>query len=285
MTSHNYLPQSKHRQSGFTLVELIMVIVILGAIGGTVAVFMKGPIDAYFASARRAALSDVADTAVRRIARDIHKALPNSLRPTNNNQCIEFIPTRTGGRYRAATNSSGAGDILDFNTADGSFDMLGTNSAPTDQAIRVGDFIAVYNLGITGSDAYAQNNTARVSSVATGSLSNETKINLTTPTQFPLASDKNNRFHVIPVEEQVVAYVCDGTQKLRRTVRTLAQAQAGGQCAATGDIMATNVSACNFVYNGSDLQRNALVQLSITLTDTGGESVTLYHEVHTDNTP
>ena len=276
---------AKHHQRGFTLIELIMVIVILGAIGGTVAVFMKGPIDAYFASARRAALTDVADTAVRRIARDIHKALPNSLRPTNNNQCIEFIPTRGGGRYRAATNSAGVGDILDFTTTDSSFDMLGTNSALTDQAIRAGDFIAVYNLGITGSDAYAQTNTSPVLGVAGSILPNETKINLTAPpTKFPLASG-NNRFHVIPVEEQVVAYVCDGAKQLRRTVRTLAQAQAGGLCAATGDILATNVSSCKFVYNGSDLQRNALVQMSITLTDSDGESVTLYHEVHADNTP
>lgn len=274
-----------HHQHGFTLVELIMVIVILGAIGGTVAVFMKGPIDAYFASARRAALSDVADTAVRRIARDIHKALPNSLRPINNSQCIEFIPTRAGGRYRATTNSVGAGDILDFTIPDGSFDMLGTNSGLTDQAIRTGDFIAVYNLGITGSDAYAQSNTSPVIApgVTTGSIAPETKINIT-PKLFPLASG-NNRFHVIPLEEQVVAYVCDGANQLRRTVRTLAQAQAGGQCAATGDILATNVSKCTFTYNGSDLQRNALVQLSITLTDSGGESVTLYDEVHADNTP
>lgn len=264
------------------MVELIMVIVILGVIGGTVAVFMKGPIDAYFASARRAALTDVADTAVRRMARDIHKALPNSLRPTNNNQCIEFIPTRVGGRYRAATNAAGAGDILDFNTNDSSFDMLGTNSGLADQAIRAGDFIAVYNLGMNGSDAYAQSNTSPVLSLAAGSLAPETKINIT-PMQFPHFSG-GNRFHVIPVEEQVVAYVCDSANQLRRTVRTLAQAQAGGQCAATGDILATKVSACNFVYNGSDLQRNALVQLSITLTDSG-ESITLYHEVHTDNTP
>src|ERR1035437_8573959 len=90
----------KHRpvqlQRGFTLIELVMVIVIMGVIGGMVSVFMKSPIDAYFASARRAALTDVADTVVRRMARDIQRALPNSLRPLNNSQCIAFIPTRTG---------------------------------------------------------------------------------------------------------------------------------------------------------------------------------------------
>jgi prepilin-type N-terminal cleavage/methylation domain-containing protein len=84
-------------QRGFTLVELIMVIVIMGVIGGMVSVFMKSPIDAYVDSARRAALTDVADTAVRRMARDIRKALPNSLR-----QSIAVVATALNKVVRAA---------------------------------------------------------------------------------------------------------------------------------------------------------------------------------------
>ncbi len=271
--------KSLWRQRGFTLVELIMVIVIMGVIGGIVAVFMKSPIDAYVDSARRAALTDVADTAVRRMARDIRKALPNSILNPNN-QCLEFIPTKTGGRYRADVDAAGSGDILDFTAtapADGSFDMLGANSTLVDQAIVAGDLVAVYNLGITGANAYNADNTSAVASVGVGSLANETKINIT-PKQFPLASG-SNRFHVIPNGENVVAYVCSGGS-LRRTARTFA----GASCPATGAILASSVGSCNFVYNGSDLQRNALVQLSITFTDSG-ESVSLYHEVHVDNTP
>ena len=71
--------RSSDHQRGFTLIEIVMVIVIMGVVGGMVAVFMKSPIDAYFASARRAAMTDVADTTVRRMARDIRRALPNSL--------------------------------------------------------------------------------------------------------------------------------------------------------------------------------------------------------------
>ena len=268
--------RQKTHQQGFTLVELVMVIVIMGVIGGIVAVFMKSPIDAYFASARRAALTDVADTAVRRIARDIRKALPNSiLNPSN--QCIEFIPTKTGGRYRADVNASGNGDILDFTAADGSLDMLGANSTLTDQAIVPGDLVAVYNLGIPGADAYAGINTSTVSTVGAGTLTNEIKINIT-PKQFPLASG-SNRFQVIPNGENVIAFVCSGGN-LRRTARAFA----GASCPVTGAILASKVGSCNFVYNGSDLQRNALVQLSITFTDSG-ETVSLYHEVHVNNTP
>ncbi len=265
-------------QRGFTLVELIIVIVIMGVVGGMVAVFMKGPIDAYFATGRRAALTDVADTALRRMARDIRKALPNSVRvPTTTpaNQCLEFIPTKTGGRYRSVVDSAGNGDILDFSLADTSFDMLGANSALADQTIGAGDVIAIYNLGPGINDAYAADNTATVSGVSAG---NPATITLLAGKKFPQASG-SSRFHVIPKAENVVAFVCSGG-KLYRTAST----SFTSACPATGAILASNLGFCSFVYNGSDLQRNGLVQLSLQLTDSG-ESVNLYHEVHVDNTP
>ena len=272
-----------HRiQSGFTLIELVMVIVILGAIGATVAVFIRKPVEAYFDSARRATLTDIADTAVRRMARDIAQALPNSIRSTSN-QCIEFIPTKTGGRYRAAPDSGVAGDqsdaVLDFTLADTSFNMLGNNSAwPIDQQIQVGDVVAVYNLGITGADAYAGDNTSVVTGVVPGP---ETTITIAAK-QFPLASG-TNRFHVISGNEKIVSFVCSGGSLLRSSNHAYANS-----CPASGatvSVLATNVASCNFVTNGSDLQRNALVQLAISIADASGESVSLYHEVHVNNTP
>jgi MSHA biogenesis protein MshO len=266
---------SQHIQ-GFTLIETIMVIVITGIIGGMVAIFIKKPVDAYFDSARRAALTDVADTAVRRMSRDIRKALPNSVR-TPTNQCIEFIPTKTGGRYRAETNSAGLGDPLNFTAADNSFDMLGTNSTLSDQQIIAGDVIAIYNLGAGINDAYVSNNTSAVSAVAAGALTGETNISIAGKL-FPLASG-SNRFHVIPKDEKVVAFFCSGGKLYRTASPTFSSA-----CLTTGAILANNVSVCNFVYNGSDLQRNALVQLTVKFTDSG-ETVSLYHEVHVNNTP
>lgn len=285
------LSQPRRSVSGFTLIELIMVIVIMGIVGTMVAVFMKKPFDAYIDSARRAALTDVADTVVRRMARDIHKALPNSLRQSispapANAQCIEFIATKTGGRYRVEEAATGDNKSLNFGAVDTTFNMLGSNSTfagsalPPDQQIAVSDVIAVYNLGIAGADAYQGTNTAAVSAVTNGT---ETKIDLgAVGKQFPLASG-SNRFHVIPGGEQVVSYVCSGSQ-LRRTVSTLATAS-GTSCPTTGPAIATNVGACSFVYDNTDL-RNALVQMNITFTDSNsGESVSLYHEVHVDNTP
>lgn len=268
-----------YRHRGFTLVELIMVIVILGVIGGMVAVFMRGPIDAYVASARRSGLTDVADTTVRRMARDIHKALPNSVR-TPGSQCVEFIPTKTGGRYRVA--DAGA---LDFSTTDTSFSELGSNAArPSDQRIAQNDIIVVYNLGISGSDAYANDNTAVVGATPSESgTPAETTITIASK-KFPLPSG-GNRFHVVPSAEPVVGYVCTGGRLLRYT-QALPYA-APASCPTSGvttTVLATNVSNCNFDYSGSDLQRNALVRMSLQLTDSG-ETVSLQHEVHVNNTP
>ena len=257
------------------MVELIMVIVIMGVIGGMVAVFMKSPIDAYLDSARRAALTDVADTTVRRMARDIRKALPNSLRVPNS-QCVEFIPTKAGGRYRAEETVAGDGTSLNFAAADSTFNMLGSNNAlPANQRIVQDDVIAVYNLGITGADAYNQDNTSRVSGAPVDGV--ETKITIDSKL-VPLASG-SHRFHVVPKDEKVVAYVCSGGKLYRTASSTFTSA-----CPSTGSVLADKVSSCTFVYNGSDLQRNALVQLTIKFTDSA-ETVSLYHEVHVDNTP
>ena len=265
-------------QRGFTLLELVLVIVILGIVATMVAVFMRSPINAYFDVGRRAALTDIADTVIRRISRDVQGALPNSVR-TPNTQCLEFIPTKTGGRYRAA--DAGA---LNFGSGGASsFNMFGDNAAwPVDQQIKVGDTVAIYNLGIPGASAYSQDNTAAVTSVGAASgAPPETSIGITTGTLFPLTSP-SNRFQVIPGNENVVSYVCTGGV-LRRTASTLTFA-ATNSCPATGPIIATNVSSCDFSYSGSDLQRNALTRLTLQLTS-GGETVSLLREVHVNNTP
>src|SRR5690349_19041624 len=70
-------------QGGVTLIEMIVVILITGIIGSMVVVFMRRPVDGYLDTARRAELSDIADTALRRISRDLRRALPNSVRVTS----------------------------------------------------------------------------------------------------------------------------------------------------------------------------------------------------------
>ncbi len=277
----------RHTQSGFTLVELIMVIVIMGVVGATVAVFMKSPIDAYFDTARRAGIADVADTTVRRMARDIRKALPNSIRlgGTGGNQCIEFIPTRMGGRYRTQDITAAPSDNsgLRFDVADDSFNMLGLNTdLLVDLQIQVNDRVAVYNLGITGSDAYAGNNTATVTAVAVSPLSaTETRVSMTgNTTQFPLES-ASNRFHTIPRDEKIVSYQCSAG-RLYRNADYAYSPSCPAPTVGTTPLIAS-AATCDFAYSTADF-RNALVKLSLTFSS-AVESVSVYHEIHVNNTP
>jgi MSHA biogenesis protein MshO len=276
------------QQSGFTLIEAIMVMTITAILAAGVAVFLRKPIDGYLDLARRAELSDIADTAVRRISRDLHLALPNSVRivPADKG-CLEFIPTINGGRYRADVGALGVGNVFDTATALTKFDVLGPlSAAPTTL-----DRIVVFNLGIPGADAYAGNNIATVASGSTASL-----INLSPSFQFPFTSP-GSRFHLISKDEQSVFYVCtsvgtvggNGTGtlfRLTRAITTTAPATCPAISAAT-PILAQNLSACEFIYANSvgvATERNGLVAIRLAVTKQN-ETANLYHEVHINNVP
>jgi MSHA biogenesis protein MshO len=285
-------------QRGFTLIESIVVIVISGIMLAAVAMFLRWPFQSYIDTERRGQLADTVDTALRRAGRDLRNGLPNSIRilpgtPT----CIELLLTRTGGRYRTEVDSNtGKGDILDFTTADTSFDMFGQFSTIASQIPVTGagnDQLVVYNLGSSspGADAYAGNNTIGIASTAPGAIANETNIVFTGPKLFPLASP-GNRFQII---SGPVSYVCNGagtdalgngTGTLRRVVSyPIVPVQSCPPAAGVSTLLANNVSACQFTYiQTSSTERNGLVQMQLQITQ-ANETVSLDYETHVSNVP
>lgn len=259
-------------QRGFTLVEAVIVIVITGIVAAMVAVFIRAPIQGYVDSARRAEMTDTADTAARRIARDLRLALPNSVRVAGGSAgtAVEFLITRTGGRYRADAGAAGD-DPLEFGVADSSFDLLGPSIT-----FASGDRIAIYNLGISGADAY-NGDTLRTYNGATGAAVSNVKFTPNTP--FPYDSP-SHRFQVV---EGPVTYRCAGGELRRHWGYAIAAAQANPPVGGSSAPLATGVESCLFTYDVVN-QRFGLLSIRLKLAQEG-ESVSLYHEVHVNNVP
>jgi MSHA biogenesis protein MshO len=276
---------NKRNHQGFTLIEMIVVIVITGVIGGIVAVFLRLPVQGYVDSARRAEMTDIADTALRRISRDLHLALPNSVRITNSggSTFLEFIPTIGGGRYRDSKDGLGAGDPLEFTFADTSFEVLGAMPP----GVIAGDQLVVYNLGIPGADAYAGANRRIITAPPAGGV---ITIASAAPLPFDSCVTDGGGFVVGGCRFQVarlpVTYVCTpgaGGTLVRWQEATFSAGQPTAVPAGQ-PVLANNVSGCNITYTVGAAERSGLVNMLLTISEQG-ENVTLYAATHVNNVP
>ena len=64
------------RCSGFSLIEMVVAITVLGILSTSAAVFLRGPITSYFDTERRADLSDAGGLAMAKLTQDISSAIP-----------------------------------------------------------------------------------------------------------------------------------------------------------------------------------------------------------------
>lgn len=94
-------PSSRVRQSAFTLVELVLVIVLLGIIAAASTQFVGQSVDIYTTSVERDRLQQEGRFAVERMTRELRNALPGSVRVSSSGgtQCIEFMPVKAASTY------------------------------------------------------------------------------------------------------------------------------------------------------------------------------------------
>jgi MSHA biogenesis protein MshO len=281
-------------QRAFTLIEMIVVIVITGIIGGVIAVFLRWPVQNYIDSAGRAELTDIADTALRRIEREVHLAVPNSVRISASGRALEFVPTKAGGRYLSGEDGT-TGNHLDFSDSSKlAFKVVG--AMPTArQAIVAGDFIVVNNLGdgYAPADVYAaapQQNRAQVASVDQAG-------GIVTLAANPFALQVPSMAHPLHrflVAGQPVTFVCAGNTLYRYANYGFSTAQVEIPAGGSSAILATSVALngagnadCTFTYSAAGTTRSGLVGVSLKLARSGSSDgpIALVKQIHVDNTP
>ena len=278
-------------QRGFTLVELVIVIVVVGVIEAIFAMQLGPTVRGYVAVGRRAALTDQADTALRRIVTEVRAAVPNSLRLANP-QCLELVPTIDGGRFRTGpdVDPTHTGEAaLDYDTPATEFDVMTPFTTPP----VAGDLVVIGN--VNPGDVYNRSNVSTITEVinhpAAEPWRGPHRLQVT-PTRIPFGYEEG-RFVVVPGAAQAVSYVCTnaglaggrGQGQLFRVTRDIAAVQSC-DVPANSPLLASNVANCEFIYtpNQGATQQSGFVQLQLTLAN-GGESVPLTLGAHVSNVP
>jgi MSHA biogenesis protein MshO len=287
---------------GFTLLELLLVIVIGGVMAASLTVFFRPAFDSYLATRNRADLSAQADAALRRLVGEVRLAVPNSVRSPGS-QCVELVPTMAGGRLRMAadtvndsspgcTPSASCSAPLDTTALTSTLDVL----TPLSAVPAVGDWLVVGNQ--SPNDVYSGSNRAAIATISTPNPAFGLHRLAITPTQFPLGYD-GGRFSVVSASQQAVFYVCsgaDGSLDANGTARgTLVRLSGYGFNAsypstcpsvASGQTVLTGLSRCTITYdpNQGATQQNGFVYLQLELTRRN-ESVSMVVGAHVSNVP
>ena len=281
-------------EAGFTLVELVITIALSTIVISFMSIFVSGPVTAYNDQERRAELVNVADHTLQLLARDVRRALPNSVRVRSNGSVValEILRSADGGRYRDRPPGNQA-RRLRFNNSDGSFNTIGSLQNIAKPFSSTSHYLSIYNVGVSGADAYELANVITPAGtqidIDADTVTGEDRVTLSPSFRFAFESPAQRVFLV----EGPVTYLCDTSSGImtRYFGYSIASSQASRDSAAEllsagagSTDVGYNLSACAFQYTPGTAERSGLLSLSLTLTDSG-ENITLLRQVHVDNVP
>lgn len=275
----------RHMAAGFTMMELVMVIVVLGIVGVSTVNFVGLGATVYSDVVGREQTLSQSRFMMERLTREIREALPNSVRVGvfGDIHCLEFVPIKASSSYV---------DIpVAPETASVTISVVQHAVTPLDA-----DKIAVYPL--TSTDVYNKDTpggtTFTLNTIPSDGTTSADYL-LANAYQFK-ADSPTQRYYLV---KNAISYCADtstggvGSGQIKRYAGywppTAAQNvpplnQVSG--AVTGVLMAEGLKSGSvpFAYSGATLVANALVQAELTFVR-DGEELTFHHEVHLVNVP
>jgi len=261
---------------GFTFIELIVVILVLGTVSISVVSFIRFGVDIYQDGTGRERQIAESRYLIERMTRELREALPNSVRVSSDGRCVEFVPIVSSSSYidipvlpEPATNSIAivAGTTLNagaFSPSNMSMVVYPSNT----QDVYADD------LGITGKKFAVTQLSAIVSNKRSVTLINTVRFSDDSPSQ---------RYFLV---QTPVSY-CQGSnnQVFRYQGYDYTSAFTQLNTPPNGVLMAQHQSNPSpFVILNATLVRNAVLQLNFEFTY-NDEALMLYNEVHIVNVP
>jgi MSHA biogenesis protein MshO len=245
---------------GFTLVELVIAIALLGITAATITFFYTGTVRGYIDTANRQDSVALARAAIDRIDRELREAMPMSVRISNN--CLQFLPVAASTVYVSVPANSTTVSVMDFPVPAGS-----------------GYYAAVYP--ISAGELYGLTAMQSIGSISAASGNLRTLI-LSSGFPAPRAS-AGERLYIVG---NPVSFCLEAGGQLNRYTSVVSATQAlPGSGLVSPAMLADKLVAAqsSFRYQSGNWQNNALVTITLTVQQANNgnanEQLQLDHEV------
>lgn len=261
------------RARGFTLIELIVVIVLLGIAAVSFTMIFTGTVGGYLDTAGRADSATAARIALDRMGRELREAMPNSVRVNDDGSCVQFLPILGSSVYTDFPINTTTFAVLDFSTAA----IPAGNYAPGAAA-----YAAIYP--VSADQLYQQLAMSPLGSISAMASSLRT-VTLTTASTFARPSPAERVYFV----GAPVSYCVLGSGVLNRYESAVTPTQPAPAALGAPQLLLDHVQVAgsSFQYQQGNWRANGLITIRLNIqrnaSDGQPENLLLDHEVWVRN--